>query len=132
VFQVEAEPRANEAYVLKIDGETIEGSLDGDGLLDVLISPTARDAKIKFETREAWLPLNLGALEPKDSLAGVQQRLNNLGFFCGRVDGKFGPKTHGALLRFQRREKLERTGQCDAGTVARLEALHEAQQRLKP
>ena len=132
VFQVEGEPRANEPYTLEVDGEVTEGTLDGDGLLDVRIAPTARQARIWLEGRDEPLDLALGGLEPKDTLAGVQQRLNNLGFFCGEADGQFGPRTHGALLRFQRREKLDLTGQCDAGTVARLEALHGAQQRMQP
>jgi hypothetical protein len=54
-----------------------------------------------------WV-LKLGHLDPvgevvedKAIITGVQARLNNLGFHCGKVDAVYGPKTKAAITRFQ-------------------------------
>ncbi|ADL08142.1 spore cortex-lytic enzyme [Thermosediminibacter oceani] len=36
-----------------------------------------------------------------DDVAQLQYRLNTLGFWCGKVDGIFGPKTKSAVMKFQ-------------------------------
>lgn len=40
-----------------------------------------------------------------DKVKALQQALNDLGFNCGNVDGKFGPKTELALKNFQQSSK---------------------------
>jgi N-acetylmuramoyl-L-alanine amidase len=130
VFSVEGEPRAGEQCTVEVDGVVTKTTLDGEGLLDAYINPKAKSATIWLENRPKPLQVQLGALEPKDTLKGVQQRLSNLGFPVGEPDGKFGPKTHGALLRFQKQQGLEPLGQADAATIARLDAVHEAEAKL--
>lgn len=53
-------------------------------------------------------------------VADLQQRLNDLGFASGEVDGVFGPITQGAVRRFQMQNDLNTTGRLDAETAARL------------
>lgn len=52
--------------------------------------------------------------------AGAQVALQARGFAPGRVDGKWGPKSRGALRQFQRAQHLSATGELDPSTEARL------------
>lgn len=51
---------------------------------------------------------------------GIQQRLRQLGFYSGRVDGVWGPGTRTALERFQRSRNLEATGDLNPTTASAL------------
>lgn len=57
-------------------------------------------------------------------LAAVQNKLNELGFDCGKADGIMGPKTKSAITSFQKSKGLSPTGSADETTVS---ALNEAQ-----
>jgi len=57
-----------------------------------------------------------------DDVAGLQQRLIEMGFDCGRSDGVFGPRTESALRDFQRNVGLPADGTCGPAT---LRALHQ-------
>jgi len=48
----------------------------------------------------------------------VQQRLNNMGYHAGDVDGVLGPQTEAALRQFQQARKLDATGHIDSNTLA--------------
>ena len=52
----------------------------------------------------------------------LQEGLNELGFNCGEVDGKFGSKTKAALIEFQKSKGLNGTGICDNNTWVALNA----------
>jgi N-acetylmuramoyl-L-alanine amidase len=58
-----------------------------------------------------------------DDVATVQRRLGALGFDPGKVDGKFGPLTAGALTDFQRNVGLVADGICGPTTLQALERL---------
>jgi N-acetylmuramoyl-L-alanine amidase len=65
---------------MKPNGEVFEGFLD----------PTAKQATLQFpvsKTERKRLPITLepGRLDPIETLSGLQQRLNNLGYFAGFV-----------------------------------------------
>lgn len=53
-----------------------------------------------------------------DDVAQLQQRLNDLGFWCGYVDGDFGPQTADAVFRFQKVKGLFADGIVGPGTLA--------------
>lgn len=53
-------------------------------------------------------------------LAAQQQRLADLGYWLGPVDGLFGPSTAHAITAFQKAQGLPRTGDLDAETLDRL------------
>jgi len=53
-------------------------------------------------------------------VAGLQFLLGRHGFPSGPVDGGLGPRTHAALLRFQRWAGLAADGQAGPATLARL------------
>lgn len=64
--------------------------------------------------------LQIGYMDPITSVTGIQARLNNLGYECGKIDGVPGPKTEKAVKRFQTMHQLPGTGIMDAGTRAKL------------
>ena len=58
-----------------------------------------------------------------DDVAQLQQRLLNMGFDCGRVDGIFGQETGTALEDFQRNVGLPADGTCGPATFKALNRL---------
>ena len=118
------EPRKNEKYTLEIDGQTFSGTLDGDGKFEQYIPPNAKSGRILMNDGKEEIPIQIGYLNPASELSGVQQRLNNLGFFCGNEQGDMDDQTQGAIRNFQEREGLPITGEADGATKAKLEELH--------
>ncbi|NLB38001.1 MAG: SH3 domain-containing protein, partial [Clostridiales bacterium] len=55
-------------------------------------------------------------------VSGLQVRLTNLGYVCGRTDGVFDAQTREAVLSFQRTNKLSADGIAGAMTLPRLYA----------
>lgn len=72
-----------------------------------------------FPIRTASLAEARQPLEPV-VVRGTQQRLRDLGFYSGAVDGKWGPATQSALERFQRSRGLEASGSLTPMTVSAL------------
>ena len=66
--------------------------------------------------REETVPLQLKA----EQVMAMQQRLNERGFFAGRVDGLWGPDTSAAVRNFQQKNSLPPSGQLDPGTLQAL------------
>lgn len=116
-------PRADENYVLEIDGKQINGKTDGDGRLEHFIPGNARSGKLIFRNGKEVHHLRLGNLDPLDQISGVQQRLNNLGYNCGGEMGKLGEKTKEALKKFQTDKELNVSGEPDTATKAKLDEL---------
>jgi N-acetylmuramoyl-L-alanine amidase len=58
-----------------------------------------------------------------DDVAALQQRLLDMGFDCGRVDGLFGVETDEALRDFQRNTGLVPDGTCGPATFKALTRL---------
>lgn len=114
---IDDEPRANEKYTLEIDGELLETeegtnvfTTDEDGRLEHVISPDVRSGKlIVGENKDEYI-LNIGYLDPIDEISGIQDRLNNLGFDCGKVDGIDGLKTKAAVKSFQEKYEISENG----------------------
>lgn len=121
------EPRANEEFTLTIDGKSREGRTDGDGALEVPISPGARSGTLLLgPERDEVFELDIGHTDPIDDTSGVQQRLRNLGYDVGAIDEHVGPRTEAALRAFQRDNGLEESGTLDEATRQKLEAVHES------
>jgi len=55
-------------------------------------------------------------------LLAVQEKLNKLGFDCGKADGITGPKTRAAIKAFQESKGLAADGMCGDQTLAALDA----------
>lgn len=125
-------PMAQRPYTLSVEGgPPVDGVTDGSGLLEQPVPASAQNAELRLQRASdpksgflVW-SLQLGSLDPFDKVSGVQARLNNLGFFCGKVDGVAGLRTQKALRSFQEQSGLPQTGRIDAATSARLLGLHD-------
>jgi hypothetical protein len=124
LFQGE-EPRANEAYELRIGNRVWQGETDASGVLAEYIPATAESGELTIGPDGYRLLVRFDHLGPLSEIAGVQGRLNNLGYDCGEPDNALNEATRGALQRFQRRLGLPETGEADAATVAKLGELHD-------
>ncbi len=123
----EDEPRANEKYTLKIGDQEYEGTTDPEGKLE---HPCPNDAKKAVLTignepdAQDTYEMALGGVDPVQEVRGAQERLFNLGFDPGPIDGKLGPKTEAALRAFQKKHELEETGMLDEATGTKLVEEH--------
>ena len=105
---------ASQAFELKIDQKTYNGTTDDQGLLEVTIPSTAREGTLTIG--EKIFDLHFGHLQPVSEKRGVEARLRNLGF-AGDYDD--------ALRAFQKRFGLEVTGEADQATIDKLTELHD-------
>ncbi len=127
-------PFANVRYELKIDKKTFEGTTNGDGKLEEMIPADARTGGLVLFSEAdgerkliGMFSLKLGHLDPVEKTTGIQSRLNNLGFGCGKVDGVIGEKTKAALRAFQEKNGLSATGEADSATREKLRQTHDWQ-----
>lgn len=58
--------------------------------------------------------------QESDSVQSVQQALQAKGFDPGPIDGQMGPRTRGALRRYQEQNHLKVDGRVDAETASSL------------
>lgn len=103
---------------MEIDGKTFSGTTDDDGRVKQYISPSAKSGKLVVgeELEAEEYKLKLGYLDPVSEDSGVQSRLKNLGFICGKADGDMQEKTIAAIKKFQAKAGLSVTGEIDQST----------------
>ena len=119
------QPRANVGYELTVDGRTRRGATTETGYLQEWVPAAAVEGRLKLDDDEKVYTVRFGHLDPEDSVAGAQQRLNNMGYEAGPVDGEAGPRTLAAVRRFQADRELEETGELDEATADALRRLHD-------
>jgi hypothetical protein len=90
-------------YTLEVSGTSKQGQTDADGFVDEWVAPHTRLVRLSFEYDGVVRRYDvlLARLEPIETTAGVQARLNNLGFDCGPIDGELNAATVAALRWFQ-------------------------------
>jgi len=122
----EGQPRADTPFVLIVDGVATPGDTDGQGMVDLPISPRAAMATLVVgeEEDQAVYELSLRGLDPIGEVSGVQGRLANLGYDVGDPDGELGPRTTASLAAFQQDEGLEANGKLDDATRDKLKQRH--------
>jgi hypothetical protein len=116
-------PRANEAYVLNIEGTVINGTTDGEGKLEHFIPGNAKTGTLTLVKGGPAIQVRIGDLDPVDLITGVQQRLNNLNYNCRSEDGEINDETREAIRKFQAEHDLPVTGEPDSATKAKLKEL---------
>lgn len=112
------EALANLPFRLELPDRVVTGNTNGDGNLELPVMPDAGDAKLIIdpEGRNLVLALGFRRLRPIATTAGIQQRLLNLGYYRGAVDGLYGQLTIRAVQQFQLRHELATTGSVDDAT----------------
>ena len=118
-------PRAKQDYRFTIDGTIFTGKTDASGVLEIYISPAAKEGILVIGPDHFELVVDFGHLDPISEISGVQMRLNNLGYDCGEATGELNEATREALRKFQRRFLLTESGQPDEATRKKLEQMHD-------
>lgn len=119
-------PRANVHYWVEIDGNCTAGHTDGNGFVEVPISPGAQGGRIILNPNtaaEEIYGLKLGDMDPSDEVEGAKKRLNNLGYFCGE-GSEITPDFQATLSVFQEISGIPITGELDDATRAKLKDVH--------
>lgn len=128
------EPRRCEEGVLIAADALFDGELDRAvrafqqqrGLLvDGVVGPTTYRAlkEASYRLGARTLCYQLSAPMFGDDVGSLQSRLQELGFYIGRVDGYFGPDTHAALCAFQHEIGISADGICGPATIRSLDLL---------
>ena len=108
-----AESRAAMANFQQAKGLPTSGQPDQASLNALAVASAAPPA-----TASAPPP----AMTQLPSVAQVQTELGQLGYYHGRVDGKWGRQTRAAMAAFQRSQGLRPTGQGDVRSMNALAA----------
>ena len=116
------EPLDGRNYVLELETIRFEGVVQGR--IEHCVPLGTRRGRLEIcgtdeEPALVWA-LEVGHLEPAETAAGLQARLNNLGFCVGTVDADVGPKTEAGLRRFQEAHGLDPDGRSSAEVLDRL------------
>ncbi|MFE3291163.1 N-acetylmuramoyl-L-alanine amidase [Rhodococcus sp. NPDC059234] len=92
-----------------------------DGVVGAATYRSLKEASYRLGART--LAYQLSAPLYGDDVATLQTRLQDLGFYPGRVDGYFGPQTHEGLSSFQREIGISSDGICGPATLRSLDLL---------
>lgn len=129
----QAEPDAAGAYgpatAAAVASFQSSRGLRDDGVCGAQTWSALVEAGYRFGDR--WLYLTQPMLRG-DDVAALQRQLGGLGFDAGRVDGIFGPDSHGAIEEFQRNAGLTVDGICGPATIAALRRLGGPCQAAEP
>ena len=94
-------------------------------LVDGIVGPATYQAldEARWRLGDRILVYVPARLLAGDDVATLQQRLLDMGFDCGRVDGLFGVETEHALREFQRNIGVAPDGTCGPATFKALDRL---------
>lgn len=98
----------------------------GRGLIvDGVVGPTTYRAldEARWQLGDRLLVFIAGSVLVGDDVLTLQQRLLDLGFKVGRVDGRFGAQTELAVKEFQRNVGIPPDGTCGPATLKALARL---------
>lgn len=95
-------PIAGAAYTLTVDGKISAGTTTAEGMVEEPIPPKAITGELRLDDLGITWKLDFGALQPIDTVAGLQARLNSLAYDSGNVDNIKGPITTKATKAFQK------------------------------
>jgi len=123
------QPLRSRSYTLTVGAKVYQGETGTDGLIEAEIEADESGGSLVVAGSDPKDPpfarsLFLGHLDPITEVSGVQGRLNNLGFYCGEVDGIAGPATAAAVAAFQRCYGLQVDGVIGPATRDKLLQVH--------
>ena len=102
----------------------LERGIDSDGIVGLATFKRLEEAR--WQLGDRILSYSATHMTAGDDVLVLQQRLNDLGFDAGRVDGVFGPDTDHAVREFQRNVGASADGTCGPEMWAELDRLNRA------
>ena len=103
--------------------KTSELTSDSAGQVKVDLDGAVGKAKIVVHAgpEPQEFELSVSGLDPVETLAGIQARCNQLGHYCGVVDGMNGRNTRNGIMEFQKKHGLNVDGVAGPMTEGKLE-----------
>ena len=95
-----------------------ERGLTATGVINEITARSLEEARFKLGDRV--LVFNAAALMRGDDVSNLQDRLIQMGFNCGKVDGVYGFNTEGAVREFQKSVGILSDGRCGPATLISL------------
>jgi N-acetylmuramoyl-L-alanine amidase len=95
-----------------------ERGLTATGVINEITARSLEEARFKLGDRV--LVFNAAALMRGDDISNLQDRLIQMGFNCGKVDGVYGVNTEGAVREFQKSVGILSDGRCGPVTLISL------------
>lgn len=118
-------PRVDLGYSVAFGDKQIKGRTDDDGWIRCFLMPDVTQGVLTLETGEVYR-FDVGTVRPVKSLRGVQNRLRNLGYYWGPIDGQMNDELRDGLSHYQAKQELPVTGEADAATIAALRSGHQS------
>lgn len=124
-LEVTGKPLADLPFVLRVDGETIEGTTGSDGLLEADISSQTTSARLELPSRGEVCELDIRPQLPAATKpAGATIRYDNLGLPHKPTVAEPGARLTAATREFQMLYGLPVTAELDGPTAEQLKARH--------
>lgn len=110
---IHGDPYPNRKFTLTGEGVQLSGKTDGSGLVQARVPATLESVMLAawlYDEGEPGEPdieyeLQVGHLDPEDTVSGMQSRLNNLGYRCS-VTGEMDEETRRAAARYRMAQDL--------------------------
>jgi N-acetylmuramoyl-L-alanine amidase len=95
-----------------------ERGLTSTGVINEITARSLEEARFKLGDRV--LSFNSASIMRGDDVSNLQDRLIQMGFNCGKVDGVFGANTERAVKEFQKSVGITSDGKCGPATLISL------------
>ena len=95
-----------------------ERGLTATGVINEITARSLEEARFKLGDRV--LSFNSSSLMRGDDVSNLQDRLIQMGFNCGKVDGIYGANTERAVKEFQKSVGIVADGKCGPATLISL------------
>ena len=95
-----------------------ERGLTATGIINEITARSLEEARFKLGDRV--LSFNSSSVMRGDDVSNLQDRLIQMGFNCGKVDGVFGANTERAVREFQKSVGIAVDGKCGPATLISL------------
>lgn len=109
----------------KSGNETHHGTTTAEGIVEAWIPTNAISAMLYVGPERDEYSLDFGVLPPIDEIAGIQVRLQNLGFFESELTAQVDEATAEAISAFQQRFNLTVSGEPDQELKDMLLSVHD-------
>ncbi len=115
----------NKKYEIRIGQKVISGNTDSEGLIKAKFPINILQAKLlvwlkKGEKASYSTILQLQDFEDDNNTHEIQMKLQNLGFYAGRIDGELGNMTKEAIKNFQKKNNLTVTGEVNPALTSKI------------
>ena len=92
------------------------------GVAGGVIGHEGTDSKGRVNTTDANTNTSSPSMATDSSVTNAQNALNSQGYNAGSADGRMGPTTRSAIMKFQADHNLPQTGTLDSATMSALNA----------